>query len=137
MAAAPSTPPRPAGLVPQAASANVKATVSGQGTSELKRQPEILRVHMELFAKARTAKDALAKLRERRQMVKAQLEALGAAPEAIEFGDASIVTEMDQQERYALMVMQRMNPGEQKAAGKAKEAPPVVMTGGAVLRKSP
>jgi uncharacterized protein YggE len=104
----------------------VKSTVSGQGTSELKRQPEVLRVHVELLAKARTAKDALAKLRERRQTVRTQLEAMGAAPEAIEFGEASIVTEAEAQERYVEMIMRRMNQG-QKAAGKAKEAPPVVV----------
>ena len=53
---------------------------------------------------------------------------MGAAPEAIEFGEASIVLEAEAQERYVEMVMRRMNAGGQKPAGKAKEAPPVVVS---------
>ena len=110
------------------------AHVSGQGAFEMKKLPEFLRVQVEVLAKARTAKDALAKLQERRQAARSKLESMGAAAESIEFSDPSIVAEFDQRERQMQMMMaqqqmmMQMQQGGKKPAAKAKEAPPVVVS---------
>lgn len=107
--------------------------VSGQGQFDLKRQPEFLRVHVDVLAKARSAKDALVKLQERRQYARGKLESMGAAAESIEFGEPAIVTESDPRERQmqAMMWQQAMMQaaqGGKKPAAKGKEAPPVVVS---------
>jgi uncharacterized protein YggE len=108
--------------------------VSGQGGFELKKQPEFLRIQVEVLAKARSAKDALVKLQERRQAARTKLEGMGAAADSIEFSDPSIVAEFDQRERQmqAMMaqqqMMMQMQQGGKKPAAKAKEAPPVVVS---------
>jgi uncharacterized protein YggE len=108
--------------------------VTGQGSFEMKRQPEFLRVQVEVLAKARSAKDALAKLQERRLAARTKLEGMGAAPEAIEFSEPMIVSELDPREAQmqAMMarraMMMQMAQGGKKAAAKPKEAPPVVVS---------
>lgn len=114
----------PAGEGPQT------GRVTGTGAIALKRKPEILRVHIELLAKAKTTKDALAKLRDRKQFVKATLESMGAASEAIEFGEPSVAGAADGREQGLDMILRQINPFQApgRAAGKAKEAPFVVVS---------
>ena len=122
------------GVVTARADDALPARVSGQGAFEMKRQPEFLRVQVEVLAKARSAKDALAKLQERRQAARTKLEGMGATADSIEFSDPSIVAEFDPRERQMQMMMAQqqmmaqMQQGGKKPAAKAKEAPPVVVS---------
>ena len=104
--------------------------VTGQGAFEMKKQPEFLRIQVEVLAKAKSAKDALAKLQERKQAARTKLEGMGATAESIEFGEPSVVAEQDPRE--AQMMNRRMwmmqNQGGKKPPAKPKEAPPVVVS---------
>jgi uncharacterized protein YggE len=120
------------GVDPSRADEPQSSHVSGQGSFEVKKQPEFLRVQVEVLAKAKTAKDALAKLQERRQAAKTKLEGMGATAESIEFGEPSVVAELDPREAQMQMMMvrraMRMQGQGNKPAGKPKEAPPVVVS---------
>jgi hypothetical protein len=104
--------------------------VTGQGAFEMRKQPDILRVQVEVLAKARTAKDAVAKLQEHRQAAKAKLESMGALPATIEFSEPVVTNTMDPQEARMQAMMQRrmMMQGGKKAPAKAKEPPPIVVS---------
>src|SRR5262249_39977119 len=62
-------------------------TVTGQGSADVKRLPEILRIQVEVLAKGKDLKEALARLKERREAAQARLLALGAPKTAVVFGE--------------------------------------------------
>jgi uncharacterized protein YggE len=105
-------------------------TVTGNGTAEVKRQPTVLRVQVEVLVKAKDLKEALARLKERRDAALARLLALGAPKEAVAFGEPSLGSEKtDQQRQYEAMIAQRLRAqGGAKTAPKAKPAPPTVLS---------
>jgi uncharacterized protein YggE len=104
-------------------------TVNGTGSVELKRSPDTLRIQVEVLAKGKDLKEALAKLKERREAALAQLTALGVAATAVEFGEPAITSEKtDRQLQMERMVKQRMRGAPGKDKGKAKETPPVVVS---------
>src|SRR5256885_8146488 len=74
------------------------ATVAAQGTVELQRQPEVLRVQVEVLAKGKDLAEALTKLRERRQAAQKQLTAMGVANTNVEFGEPRLSSEKTQQQ---------------------------------------
>lgn len=105
--------------------------VSGSGTAEIKRPAEILRVQVELTAKGKDLKEALAKLKERRESATGQLTALGLAKNDVQFGEAGVTAAMtDRQRQMEMMVMQRR--GGKKPESKNKQPDPVVV--GATLK---
>src|SRR5688572_33402386 len=69
------------------AQATGESVVTANGTSTLPRRPDIMRLRVELSAEGTTMKDALAQMAERRKSVKQKLLELGAAENAVEFGD--------------------------------------------------
>lgn len=104
-------------------------TVAGQGSAELKMQPQLLRVQVEILAKANDLQTALAKLKERRDAARLQLKALAAVPESVAFGEPTVAPEKtDQQKQMEAMVAQRMRntPGA-RPPQKKTEAPPAVV----------
>lgn len=108
-------------------------TVTGTGTAELRRQPEILRVQIEVLAKGKDLKDALAKLKERCEAARTRLVALGAAREAVTVGEAGVTSEKtDRQRQMEQMIRMRSRQQGGKPLAKPKEAPPVVV--GALLK---
>ena len=109
---------------------DLPSKVSGQGLYEIRKQPDILRVQVEVLAKARSAKDAVAKLQEHRQAAKAKLESMGAVPATIEFTEPVVTITQDPNEARMQMMMQRqaMMQGGKKPPAKAKEPPPVVVS---------
>jgi uncharacterized protein YggE len=123
----------PAGLIPAVLRADERAvrTVNSVGFAELKRQPDILRVQVEIQSRGKDLKEALAKLRERRAAAQRQLDAIGATPGSVQFTDPRITPEgkASQQARMMLMMQRMQNPG-QKPAKKAKEAPTILVSCG-------
>ncbi len=118
-----------AGIGPRVATAQERpaGTVTGVGTSEIKRPAEYLRVQVDVLAKAKTLKEALGKLRERKQAAQRQLETMGAVAGSIEFGEPAVVPEKsDQDQRMQMMMMMAQNGGR-KPPQKPKEAPPIVV----------
>lgn len=63
------------------------ATVSGTGNIEIKRQPETLRVQIEVMARGKSLKESFEKLKARREEVREALIKLGARKEGVTFGD--------------------------------------------------
>lgn len=95
-------------------------TISGNGVVVLKREPQILRLQIDLIAKGKSLTDAIETLKARREAARKQLTDLGAAPASIEFADMQVVPgKTDQQRQMEMMIRQRM-----RASGKAttKEA---------------
>lgn len=83
-------------------------TILGQGSATVKRVPTILRMHIEVLGKGETLKEALDKLKARRQAAVAQLKTLKADHESIELGSPSL-SNVESQRRRQLeaMVIQR------------------------------
>jgi uncharacterized protein YggE len=104
-------------------------TVVGRGLFELKKQPEMLRVQVEVFAKGKDLKEALAKLRLRRLATQKFLESIGAASNSIEFTEAAVNPEKaDRQRRIGMMMMRmRAQQGGKPTKEKPKEAPPILV----------
>src|SRR5947208_6727889 len=65
-------------------------TVSGSGSVEIKRQPDILRVQFEVMARGKTLKEALQNLKTRREEVRSELAKIGAGKDAVTFGDPGL-----------------------------------------------
>jgi len=63
--------------------ATPSGTVTGQGTAQLKKLPDTLRMQIDLRAKGNTLPEALAKLKERRSKAETRLAALGAVRESV------------------------------------------------------
>jgi len=114
---------------PVAAQVAHPSTVTGQGTVELKRQPEILRVQVEVLAKGKDLAEALAKLKDRRQAAEKQLAAIGALKSGIEFGEPRLSSEKSpQQKQMEMMVLQQMRSQGKKVGTKPAGAPPAVIS---------
>src|SRR5262245_37183574 len=101
-------------------------TVTGHGSVELKRQPEFLRVQVDVLARGKDVTEALAKLRQRRQAAQKHLEQLGVAANAVEFGKPAIVTERNNPQRHMMMMRQMQMMGKKPA--KPKEPPPIIVS---------
>ncbi|HEV3257073.1 MAG TPA: SIMPL domain-containing protein [Gemmataceae bacterium] len=106
-----------------------EGTVTGQGVVELKRRPEWLRIEVDVVAKGKDLKEALAKLNERRKAAQARLEKLGAVKSSIEWGEPALSPEKtDRQRRLEMMVSSRLRSRQKKGAQKPKQAPPAVVS---------
>lgn len=103
-------------------------TIAGAGSAEVKRPPQFLRVQVELLAKGKDLKEALVKMKERREVIKLVLGKLDALPDSVAFSDPALGSEKtDQQKQFAAMVAQRLRPGA-KPAPKSKDATPTVVS---------
>jgi hypothetical protein len=84
---------------------------------------------VEVQAKGKTLKEALAKLREKREAAQKSLEALGVVPGSIEFGEPTIVEEKDDRQRQvAMRMMRQMRNQGVKPPQKPKEATPILVS---------
>jgi Protein of unknown function (DUF541) len=117
-------------VVPLATAAEQPAegNVAGTGSVEIKHLPEVMRVHVEVIARGKDLKDALAKLKDRKEAARASLTALGASKEAIEFSAATVTSDKtDQQMQMERMLRERVSRGK-KPAAKDQPAPPAVVS---------
>lgn len=111
------------GWSPLSAQPPMEGSVTGTGSVEVKRTPELLRVQVEVLGKGKTLKEALAKLKERKESAVAQLVALGVARDSVTFADVSVTQEKNDRQ----VQIERMLRGRLKAAGKkAPAAEPAV-----------
>jgi uncharacterized protein YggE len=101
-------------------------TVSASGTAEVKRSAEALRVQVELLAKGKDLREALTKLRERRESARKQLTDLGAAKDAIDIGEPVVGGEKSAQQQQMEQMMGRLH--QSRPAAKPKQALPVIVT---------
>ncbi len=103
-------------------------TVAGMGTSSVSRPPEVLRMYVELTAKAATLEEALASLKERREAALLQLKMLKADMDTVETGApgpaAGPSAERRQMEQ---MVLQRMRGAGRRLPPGLDEPEPVAV----------
>jgi hypothetical protein len=81
--------------------------VTGNGTVEIKKRPEIMRVQVEVVIRGKDLKDALTKLKARKEALGKQLADLGAVKDTAEFSDASVTSTVSDRQRQ----MERMMIG--------------------------
>lgn len=102
-------------------------TVSGVGTVSLKRRPDTLRLKVELFARGKTMKDALANLKDRRDALRGQLATLGARKDSVAFGEPQVTSQLQEARQQMMAMMQgRMGNRIKKDANKNQPEPAVV-----------
>ena len=90
----------------------VKGTVSGIGTVTVQQRPTLLRMTIQISGKAKTIKEALAKLKDRRDAAEILLESLTADKDSVSFSDPSLVSANNNQQRQMeQMLRQRMSRG--------------------------
>jgi hypothetical protein len=83
--------------------------ISGAGTVTLQRPPSALRMYVEVFARGKTLEEALAKLKDRKEAARMQIEGLRGDPKSIEF-DAPRLSNLksEQKRRMESMIIERM-----------------------------
>jgi hypothetical protein len=108
--------------------ATAQGTVSATGSAELKRPAEALRVQVELLAKGKDLREALARLRDRRESARKQLAALGADLAAIEIGEATTGGDKGERQQQMEQMMARLQARGGQTAPKPKQAVPVIVT---------
>ena len=79
--------------------------VAGRGMVQVQQQPTMLRMSLVLMAKGKTLEGALAKLKDRRQTVAKQMEALGADKDSISFGTPAVSHVQSAQQQRLLAIM--------------------------------
>lgn len=104
-------------------------TVTGTGRVAVSRQPNVLRMTIELPAEGKNVKEAIANLNAERAALAGKLEKLGAAGDAVTFGEPRIGGAsggaMSMQQRMMRQVMRMQRAGGRAAAKPAdKDAPP-------------
>lgn len=114
----------------QSAAGSSDGVVTGAGAVTLKRLPDVMRVQVQLSAEGKTVKEALAKLKERRESAKKKLASLGAVAESIAADDPQIEgADPRGQQVERLMRMRNARRAPNAAGGAAAAAAPVRVTG--------
>ena len=91
------------------ARAEEPATVLAQGTSVVERHPQVLRMQLEIHAKANDLKTALSRLTDRRAKAEKVLLELGADKASLKFGTPHVSAEATQrQQQMRMMVLQQL-----------------------------
>jgi len=105
------------------------ATVTGHGIVELDRAPESVRVQVDVLAKGKDVKEALARLKERREAAQGHLERLGASAASFTITRAVIGDEKSERQKQMEMMMggRVINQGK-PAAQKPKQAPLILVS---------
>jgi uncharacterized protein YggE len=106
--------------------ARSEGAITGESFAEVKRAPEVLRIHVELLAKDKTLKEALAKLKVRRAAAEKQLYGWGVTADSVYFGDPALSSDKtDRQQQMERMVSERMR----RKGGKktTPEVPPTIV----------
>jgi uncharacterized protein YggE len=121
----------PSALRAQAAAPDLPAekpegpSIAGVGTARVKLAPTVLRMHLILLGRGKTAEDALAALKTRRELAVSQLEKLKVAKDSISFSNLAASSGANQQQRrMEMMIAQRM--GRKKNVKPVQ--PPVTVT---------
>jgi uncharacterized protein YggE len=104
-----------------------QGVVSGTGTMELARPPELMRMRIVVTTKGSNVTEALAALKDRVTAAKAQLGKLGAEMGSVTTDEPQIAAENSDRRRQMEMLMaQRMRGGARRPAAKKEETKPPV-----------
>src|SRR5262249_55512295 len=109
------------------AQAPAEPSVTANGTAIVKKTPEFLRLQVDLLARGKDLKEALANMEVRRKAAESQLVTLGADKATIEMGDPAITTGKSAQQQQMEMMVQQRRRQQGKKPGK-EEKPPVTVS---------
>lgn len=105
-----------AACLPSMATAQDGASVSGNGSATVKRQPTTMRMSIVLMGKGKTLPEAIEKLKARRELAAAHLKKLQADTTTTKFGETALAAEGGQRaEMQRMMRMARGGRGVPKA----------------------
>lgn len=108
------------GSLPASAPAQpaAEATVSGQGTVTIERPAQLVRMQIDLSAKHKEAKEALAQLKQLREAATVKAIELGAVKESLTFGEPTLGTVGASSDAYmqrmVMLAMRGKKPDESK-----------------------
>jgi hypothetical protein len=103
-------------------------TINGSGTGVIVRRPEFVRLQMDLLARGKDLKEALEKLKDRREAARLQVTQLGAEASSILFSDAAVMeSDRNEQMQMQRMMLNRVRRGRSKAAKKPEPKQPVTV----------
>lgn len=95
--------------------------ISSNGMAKLVKQPDLMRLKIQLVVRADGMPIALEQLADLKTAARAQLGVLGADQNSIEFTPPAVTdAKSDQQKQMEMMVMQRMRGGSKKAKDGSK-----------------
>jgi uncharacterized protein YggE len=113
-----------AAFAPAWAQSPYEPQVNSEGLVTLKRQPEVLRLQIELLAKGQDLKEALSKLKARREAARAKLLEFGANEKSIEFSESRLSSgKSDQRRQMEMMIRRRLEKKPKEEGEKAKAEP--------------
>jgi uncharacterized protein YggE len=102
-------------------------TVSGDGSVSITLQPEIMRLRIDLLGKGKDLKEAMAKLKERREAAKKKIIELGAAEKTVEIAPAATaVGKADERRQMQMLMRARMSGRKTSKEAEAKARPVMV-----------
>lgn len=113
----------------QVAVSGQAGTVSANGTVTITKQPERMRLKIDLLAKAGSLDDSLAQLEDRKEAAVAQVRLLGADEGSISIDPPKITsTKTDRQRQMEMMLAQRLRGGGRRQAGSDKPSEPIALS---------
>lgn len=102
-------------------------TVTANGTASLERMPEIMRMRVDVPARGEDLKQALAKLKEKREAAVKKLAGLGVPEGAARFGDPKIGEGRIERMRRMMIMQGRIEEQETEEEGEEAKAGPVTV----------
>jgi len=100
-------------------------SITGNGTASLKKDAQLIRLQIDLLAKGKDPKEALAKLKDRREAATKKLAELGATADSVRLEGVRVVpSKTDQQRQMEMMVRARMR-GQKTTAREVTAREPV------------
>jgi uncharacterized protein YggE len=110
----------------QPAATDGQGAVSGMGTGEVQRLPEVMRMRIVITTKGKDLNEALAGLKDRVAAAKTQVAALGADKATVTSDEPQLAVESnDRRRQMEMMMAQRMRGGRRPTAKKEEVKPPV------------
>ena len=103
--------------------ASSRGSVGGAGVAVIKRQPELIRMQLDVMATGKDLKDALATLKARREAATTVCTKLGAVAETLAVGPPRIAPDLAQRQR---MMNDYISPPRRTSKAKKPEAAPPV-----------
>lgn len=103
-------------------------TIDAAGLSVVERQPEIMRLQVEVFGKGKDLKAALQALATRRDETQKQLAELGALEGSVNFGPPKLSAADNQQQRQMEMMIRRQMLAQRGGRSAPKPAGPTLVS---------
>jgi uncharacterized protein YggE len=103
-------------------------SITGTGTAQIERLPEVMRMRVIVTAKGSTLEEALAALKDKTEAAKSQLATLGADKGGVKLDEPQIAVENSDRRRQMEMMMAQRLRGGKRSAKKDETKQPVAVS---------